>query len=143
MELFNGLDQIATKALIDTGAPRCVFPRGVGDLIGVEFPDFGSSAPKKITLMGRDWPAVTETVDLLLRPFTDDRWTAEVDFVLDEGLPFALLGYEGFLNRWAVSFNGYAGYFIVEPIEGFVERQPEAVFETLRSQWPDLLPGDS
>ena len=138
VELLNGVDQITTKALIDTGSPRCVFPRGVGDLLGIEFPDFPSQAPKKITLMGRDWPAVTDSVELMLRPFTDDRWEAEVDFVLDDGLPFALLGYEGFLNRWAVSFNGYAGYFVVEPIESFDERQPAAVFEALKSQWPDL-----
>jgi hypothetical protein len=93
--------------------------------------------------MGHDWPAVTETVELLLRPFTDDRWTADVDFALDEGLPFALLGYEGFLNRWAVSFNGYVGYFIVEPIEAFEQRQPDEVFAILRRQWPELFrPGD-
>lgn len=27
-----------TKALIDTGAPRCVFPRGIGDLVWLTFP---------------------------------------------------------------------------------------------------------
>ena len=53
--------------------------------------------------MGRDWPAVTATVDLVLPPILDLGWEAETDFVLDEGLPFALLGYEGFLNLWAVA----------------------------------------
>jgi hypothetical protein len=37
---------IATKALIDTGAPRSVFPRGVGDLLGVEFPTYPGDAEK-------------------------------------------------------------------------------------------------
>lgn len=54
-----------TKALVDTGSTRTIFPRGIGDLLGVEFPDFRSNAPKKITLMARDWPAVTETVELV------------------------------------------------------------------------------
>jgi hypothetical protein len=107
VELSLGRLAITTKALIDTGAPRSVFPRGVGDLLAVEFPKFPSDAPKTLTLMGRAWPAVTETVNMLLRPFEDLGWQAEVDFVLEDDLPFALLGYEGFLNRWAVSFNGY------------------------------------
>lgn len=130
--------QATTKALIDTGSPRCIFPRGIGDLVGVDFPDYPSGADKKIQLMGREWPAITMSVDLVLRPFTDC-WSAEVDFVHEEGLPFALLGYEGFLNRWAVSFNGYHGYFIVEPIDDFEVRQPPEVFDLLRQNWPDLL----
>ena len=116
-----------------------MFPRGIGDLVGIEFPDYGSSCPKKIKLMGRDWPAVTDSVELVLQPFTEDRWTAEVDFVHEEGLPFALLGYEGFLNRWAVSFNGYAGYFVVEPIDAFDARQPPEVFDILEDNWPGLI----
>lgn len=62
-----------------------------------------------------------------------------MEFVLDEGLPFALLGYEGFLNRWAVSFNGYAGYVIVEPADEFDERQPSGVLAELRDRFPDLF----
>src|SRR5579863_6295910 len=104
---------IVTKALIDTGAPRTVFPRGIGDFVGVQFPDLPRDADKKITLMGRNWPAVTTQVAVVLRPFDDLGWEAEADFVLDEGLPFALLGYEGFLNRWAVTFNAAYGYFLV------------------------------
>lgn len=130
---------ITTKALVDTGSPRCVFPRGVGDLLGFDFPRFPSGAPKKIRLMGREWPAITQTVELLLRPFDDLGWEAEVDFVLEDDLPFALLGYEGFLNRWAVSFNGYAGYVIVEPIDDFEARQPSELLDDLRGRWPELF----
>lgn len=82
-----------TKALIDTGAPRSVFPRGIGDLLGLEFPTLRSEAPTKIRLMGHEWPAITATVKLLLPPFSDLGWEAEVDVVVEEGLPFALLGY--------------------------------------------------
>lgn len=91
-----------------------------------------------ITLLGHDWPAVSTTVDLLLPPFDDLMWEAEVDFVLEDDLPFALLGYEGFLNRWAVSFNGYAGYVVVEPAEDFDSRQPAELFDELRARWPNL-----
>jgi hypothetical protein len=66
-------------------------------------------------------------------------WTVEVDFVVDEGLPSGLLGYEGFLNRWAVSFNGYLGYFMVEPAEQFYARQPATFINDLRNRWPDLF----
>lgn len=124
--------------MIDTGSPRSVFPRGVGDLLAIEFPELASRAPKKITLLGHDWPAVTATIGLVLPPFEELAWEAEVDFVVEDDLPFALLGYEGFLNRWAVSFNGYLGYFVVEPAEDFDSRQPAELFEDLKVRWPHL-----
>jgi hypothetical protein len=130
VEVSLGALGATTKALVDTGAPRSVFPRGVGDLLGLSFPSLRSSAPHKITLMGDDWPAITATATLRLQPFADVTWEADIDFVMDEGLPFALLGYEGFLNRWAVSFNGYLGYFLVEPAEEFDERQDDALFQS-------------
>lgn len=121
-----------TKALIDTGSPRTIFPRGIGDLLGFEFPTFGADAPTKIKLLGHEWPAITEVVQLVLRPFQDDAWDAEVDFVLEEGLPFGVLGYEGFLNRWAVSFVGAFGYFVVEPADDFDARVPNELFDRLK-----------
>ena len=127
-------DRTTTKALIDTGAPRTVFPRGIGEIVGIDFPDDGEV---NIDLMGRRWPAITRQVDLLLRPFDDLGWSAAVDFVLDEGLPFGLLGYEGFLNRWAVSFNAYLGYFVIETYEDFDARIPVDDLEELQRRWPD------
>lgn len=133
----SAIDRTTTKALIDTGAPRTVFPRGIGDYIGVAFPEGPGASTVNIDLMGRRWAAVTVNVDLMLRPFDDLGWSAPVDFVLDEGLPFGLLGYEGFLNRWAVSFNAYKGYIVVEPIESFDERLPVDPFEEAQRRWPD------
>jgi hypothetical protein len=52
-------------------------------------------------------------------------------------LPFGLLGYEGFLNRWAVSFNAYMGYFVVEPAEDFDQRMPDDTFEEMLRRFPD------
>lgn len=124
---------ITTKALVDTGAPRTVFPRGVADALAIDVPDEGEV---RIELLGRSWPAVTVPVTLRLKPF-DDPWDAGVDFVLDEGLPFGLLGYEGFLNRWAVSFNAYEGYFVVEPVEDFHQRLPADPLRALLERGPD------
>jgi hypothetical protein len=131
---------VTTKALIDTGSPRTIFPRGIGDLVGIEFPDLKADAEKKIELMGGRWPAITRPVSLLLQPFDDMGWEAEVDFLLDDVLSFGILGYEGFLNRWAVSINGYLGYVIVEPAEDFDQRQPPEVLADLKARWPQLFP---
>lgn len=125
-----------TKALVDTGAPRCVFPRGAAEAIGIELPP-AYEATTRAVLMGNEWPAVTVEVEFELDPFEDLSWTAEVDFAIDEGLPFGLLGYEGFLNRWAVSFNAYLGYFVVEPAEDFDARIPTDPFDELTARYPD------
>ena len=130
---LRGLElRTTTKALIDTGSPRCVFPRGIGDLLAVDFPDFPSGARESVTLLGKRWPAVAAEVELVLQPFADSSWTAEVLFVFEEGLPLSLLGCEGFLNRWAVSFNSYLGYFIVESIDDFHSRQPANIRAALQ-----------
>lgn len=108
---------------MDTGSPRTIFPRGIGDLLGIDFPGFDSEASTKITVLGSDWPAVTATVSLQVQPARgSEAWDAEVDFVMTEGLPFALLGYEGFFNHWAVTVNGYGGYFVLESLEDYQER---------------------
>lgn len=132
VELRLGELGTTTKALIDTGSPRCVFPRGIGDLLAIDFPKYASGTTESVTLLGQRWPAVAADVDLMLRPFTDSQWTAEVLFVLDDGLPVSLLGCEGFLNRWAVSFNSYLGYFIVESVDDFHDRQPPWIQEALK-----------
>ncbi len=111
-----------------------MFPSGVADALGIELPRAGTL---DIDLMGRRWPAITGSVNLLLRPFDDLGWNADVDFVLDEGLQFGLLGYEGFLNRWAVSFNAYKGYLVVEPVDSFEARMPIDQFEEMQRRWPD------
>jgi hypothetical protein len=123
LRLSSGSDLAQTHALVDTGSPRTIFPRGIGDLLGVEFPDLDSKARTKITILGRDWPAVTATVTLELLPSKGSTaWEAEVDFVLDDGLPFALLGYEGFFSHWAVFVNGYGAYFVLEELHDYAER---------------------
>jgi hypothetical protein len=77
---------------------------------------------------------------MVLEPFFDDEWDADVFFAVDEGLPFAMLGYEGFLNRWAVSFNGPYGYFVVEPADEFHDVRGDSIMKKLREKWPHLVP---
>lgn len=88
--------------------------------------------------MAQDWPVVTDTATLSLRPFHDIEWEAEVDFVFDEGLAFGLLGLEGFLDRWSVSIDGYHGYFIVESVDEFHDRQDQELFADFRERWPGV-----
>ena len=106
----------------------------------IEFPDFPSGAGKKIRLMGDVWAAITASISLMLRPFDDLGWEAAVDFFVEEGLQYGILGYEGFLNRWAVSINAHSGYFIVEPAEDFESRQPSELLNELRARCPGLFP---
>lgn len=125
--------------MIDTGAPRSVFPRGIGDILGIKFPASRARATKRISILGQQWAAISATITLDLPPFDEDlTWEAEVDFVLDEHLSLALLGYEGFLNRWSVTFNAAYGYFVVQPAGDHDESQPDSLFEDLLRRYPDL-----
>ncbi|HUC37435.1 MAG TPA: hypothetical protein VMR97_09960 [Acidimicrobiales bacterium] len=128
--------KVTAKALIDTGSPICIFPRGIGDLLAIDFDGHGVATV--FTLAGQRWRAVPETVDLCLAPFNDLGWSAKVEFVMDGDLSYAILGYEGFLDRWAVSMNGAAGYFLIEPADQLDRRTPPAVLQEFRRQWPNL-----
>jgi hypothetical protein len=67
--------------------------------------------------MGRTLRLQFETVELSLAASPEQAWTAHVGFITDPTfqMPFqGLLGTEGFLDRWAVTFNKYYGYFEVQ-----------------------------
>jgi hypothetical protein len=93
----------------------------------------------KHRLLGGEWWAHREMVTLCLPPFEDVVWESEVDFLIhDPGpLPFGILGQEGFLDKWVVSFNYYDSYFVVEPIEDFQRRIPIDPFEEMQNRFPD------
>jgi hypothetical protein len=128
-------------ALIDTGAPRSIFSRGSAELLGIEMPDLPEDWPdydfKELRLMGATFKGVSHTVTLCLPPYEDLTWEAEVDFIVQGDISFGLLGCEGFLNRWAVSFNGYKAYTVVEPLEDLEQRVPVDVFELWQRLYPD------
>lgn len=141
VDVFLSIGEIATPrtpAMIDTGCPITVFPRGIGDLLQVNPDEFLTDPPEKIKLLGMDWAVFSVPVNIELPPFSDLVWSADVRFVVDEGLPIGLLGYEGFLNRWVVSINGYAGYSVVETIESFQERLPIDAEAEFYKIWPDI-----
>jgi len=119
-----GDDYVSQNCLIDTGAPITVLPRGVGLYLGLDMPEEFSEGGETIILLGTEWPCVVRTVTMVLLPFDDLEWEAPVRFAVREGLRYGLLGSEGFLNRWVVSFNGYEGYTVVESIESFESRLP-------------------
>lgn len=86
--------------------------------------------------MGETFMGVSHEVTLCLPPYEDLSWEAEVDFIVQGDIAFGLLGCEGFLNRWAVSFNGYAAYTVVEPLEDLERRIPVDVFDIWQKEFP-------
>lgn len=137
--LSLGTGVIAQRALIDTGSPCTVFPLGTAVALGLDVPDppHAGDAFKRVRFLGEDWTTFSERVTLTLPPYRDLTWEAEVDFVLTEGLQFGLLGCEGFLDRWAVSFNAYHTYTIIEPVEELHRRVPIDTFRAWQEEWPD------
>lgn len=112
------------QALVDTGAPRTVFDRGTADAIGVRVNYFGAESVT-IRIMGGSWLAQLETVELSLPDVPGPRWTAQVAFIKDPAfqMPFqGVLGADGFLDRFAVTFNCYHNYFVIESADDFHNR---------------------
>jgi hypothetical protein len=110
----NGLWR--TSALIDTGAPITVFDYGTAEALLIRFGHAGAETGH-IALLGGRRPIQFEYVDLSLVAEPSSHWTARVAFVADPGfvMPFqGLLGTDGFLDRWAVTFNKYYDYFVLQ-----------------------------
>lgn len=137
VDLVLGDLEIRTPALIDTGAPRCLFPRGVADVLGLRFPPKSHLAVRQHLMLGRSWAAITHMVTLSVDSVAGMVWEAEVDFLFDEGLSFGVLGLEGFLNKWAVTFVGGRNYFVVESTDGFERRVPPEPFDEFQRRWPE------
>jgi hypothetical protein len=93
-----GPSHISQNCLIDTGAPITVLPRGVGVMLDIDMPADHEGGQETILLLGEAWPCVERTVTVMLPPFDDLEWEAPVRFSVREGLPYGLLGYEGFLK---------------------------------------------
>lgn len=92
-----------------------VFDRGVADAIGVKIGRAGAEV-RSTGLMGKTLRLQFETVEVSLSRVPEEAWEAHVGFITDPTfqMPFqGLLGTEGFLDRWAVTFNKYYEYFEV------------------------------
>ena len=131
---------IRVRALVDTGAPFCIFSSAVAEALDIDM-GFGRGEDRKIHILGGEHNSRLAMVELELPPFVGLTWTAECAFLYaDLELSFAgVLGNQGFLHRWVVSFNYYDGYFVVEERDSFVGRlgvdPAEVVHGTFDSEW--------
>lgn len=126
------------RALVDTGSSACLFPRGVGEALGVDFVTRAGREGQSFRIAGDDRLAVPAYVTLTLDDWPEQNWTIEAWFFVEEwDLPFAILGNHGFLDRWVVSFNRGAGYFLVERPSSFEARVPVDAFEIFQAAYDD------
>lgn len=109
---------------MDTGAPITLFDRGAGDAVGVRF-GYAGAETGMVRILGGHWRAQFEVVDLCIADEPDYQWAARVAFIVDQALqmPFqGVLGTDGFLDKFAVTFNKYYGYFAIERPDDWEER---------------------
>ena len=123
------------SVLIDTGAPFSLFARGVGDALDLDW-DRADARRADHTIGGGQHVAQLEQLQLTLPPFEGLSWETEVGFFVDDWqMPFAgVLGHQGFLDRWAVSFNYSQNYFVVEEPGVFHGRLPPDYDEVYQSR---------
>lgn len=114
------------RALVDSGAPISVFDLGVAEALGLRL-RYAGAITGSIRILGGTWPVQFEDVDLCIPNAPEIEWSARVAFVTDARLqmPFqGLLGTDGFLDQFAITFNKYFDYFVVERPDGCHERMP-------------------
>jgi len=100
------------------------FDRGAFEALGIR-EGYAGAEYGTIRILGGTWRVQFETVDLNLAVDPDISWTARAAFVLIAGLqmPFqGVLGTAGFLDKYAVTFNAYYNYFVVERPDDFHDR---------------------
>jgi hypothetical protein len=105
-----------TRALIDTGSPITVFDRGAADALLVRMGHAGAETGT-VALLGAHRRVQFEHVDLCLLHDTSYSWVARVGFIIDPAFQMSfqgILGTEGFLDKWAVTFNRYYDYFEIQ-----------------------------
>lgn len=124
------------RALVDTGAPFCVFGRAVAERLDIDM-GLGRGPKRDVHILGGVHEARIASVVLELPPFVGTTWETQACFLYaDLEISFAgVLGQEGFLDRWVVSFNYYDRYFIVEERDSFVERLPADAAELQQRQF--------
>lgn len=131
------------RALVDTGAPVTFFDYAAAEALCIDLTR-SDARRGRLTILGGDWDAVFEYVDICL---VDDRiyqWQAEVAFVTNPSLrmPFqGVLGTEGFLDKFAVTFDKYYDYFVIERPDNYHERRGRHLEDDLmRVEDPEWSP---
>jgi hypothetical protein len=105
-----------TRALIDTGSPLTVFDRGVAEALVISIGHAGCEKGS-IALLGKHLIVQFEYVELSLPDYPGLSWTARVAFITDRTfqMPFqGILGAEGFLNKFVVTFHAYENFFLIQ-----------------------------
>jgi hypothetical protein len=85
-----------------------------------------------IRIFGGHWPVQFEDVDLTLSADPPCAWSARVAFVRDPAfqMPFqGVLGTEGFLDKFVVTFNKYYDYFLLEHQSDWLARVGSRLFD--------------
>lgn len=113
-----------TRALIDSGAPLSVFDRGVAEALCLNMSQVGAETGT-IALLGKRPTVQFEYVELSLPAYPGHSWEARVAFIRDRTfqMPFqGILGAEGFLQKFVVTFHAGANFFLVEHPDDWSER---------------------
>lgn len=100
---------------MDTGAPITLFDPSVAYALDLDARR--SVETGRVRVLGGDWPVRFEHVEVHLAGQPELSWTLRAAFVTDPAfqMPFqGVLGTEGFLDRFVVTFNAYDDYFLVE-----------------------------
>lgn len=90
-----------------------IFDRGAADALLVRLGSAGCERGT-VTILGGVRTVQFEDIELSLPHDPTYAWTARVAFITDPAFQMAfqgVLGTEGFLDRWAVTFNKYYDYF--------------------------------
>lgn len=128
--LAHGPNEMRVRALVDTGAPFCIFGRAAAEGIGIDM-GLGRGEDRRIHILGGEHDSRVASVVIDLPPFEGLSWETEACFLYaDLELSFmGVLGQQGFLDRWVASFNYYDSYFVIEEGDSFNQRlgvDPEA-----------------
>jgi hypothetical protein len=113
-----------TRALIDTGSPLTIFDRGVAEALVIGIGHAGCQRGT-VALLGASRPVQFEYVELSLPHYPGFSWTARVAFITDRTfqMPFqGILGAEGFLDKFVVTFHAYENFFLVEHPDEWIDR---------------------
>lgn len=117
--------EFTVSALVDTGASSCLFPRGAAEALGIDMGRRQELHVRKFAIAGSDRLAVAVDVTLTLSRQRAFNWYTSAWFFVEEWpLPFGVLGGDGFLDHWAVSFVRSSNYFVVESVPEFQQRIP-------------------
>jgi len=122
--LYGETGDWSCRALVDTGAPITVFDRPTADALTIRIGNAGARTGR-IKMFGSDWPCQFEYVEMNSVRYPELSWSANVAFVSDYGLqmPFqGVLGTEGFLDKYAVTFNKCFDYFVVHRADEWHDR---------------------